>query len=183
MKVYQGTTDCAAEEVGYDSGRLDAVNNFFARMIEKNIIFGVSYRPARKGKVFAAASLGSRHYNNPDLPMMPDTVYGLASQTKAFAAVSIFMLAEDGLISVDDNAGKYLAQFADAPFNEITLLHLLTHTSGLYPEGSIPVAHHIGAYEHIESEWEKSGDDTDRIAAGLRGGMRRKPGEEWQYCS
>ena len=183
MKVFSGRTDCAPEEVGYDSRRLDAVNEFFARMIRDGIIFGASYRLARRGKVFAAASLGSRHYAKPDMEILPETPYRLASQTKVFTAVAIFMLAEDGLVSIDDYVRKFLPQFADAPYNGITIAHLLTHTSGLYPEGSIPDAHHIGTYEHIEREFEKNGDAADWIAAGLRGGMRRKPGEEWQYCS
>jgi len=184
MKVYNGTIDCVAEEVGYDSTRLDAVNNFFARMIENNIIFGVSYRLARKGQVFASASLGSRHYTNPELPMMPDTVFNLASQTKQFTAVAMFMLAGDGLISIDDKVGQYLPQFDSASYNEITILHMLTHTSGLYPhEGLIPEKHHMGMYEHMRIQYEKDGKDTDWISAGLRAGMRCKPGTEWQYCS
>jgi CubicO group peptidase (beta-lactamase class C family) len=183
MKIYNGTIDCAAEEIGYDSSRIKAVNDFFIRMIEKKIIFGVSYRLARRGKIFAAHSIGSRHYKDADSHMQPNTIYGLASQAKMFKAVAIHMLAEDGLVSIDEPVAKYLPQFDGAPYNDITLLHLLTHTSGLYPEGSIADKHHVNAWQHIEREFEKSGSSTDWIAAGLRGGMRRRPGEEWQYCS
>lgn len=183
MKVYHGNVDCSPAEIGYDARRLDAVDRFFTRMIENKVIYGVSYRLARRGKVFAAAAIGSRHYKNPDIPMLPETGYGLASQTKMFTAVAMLMLAEDGLISIDDKVAKYLPQFDGAPYDEITLFHLLTHTSGLYPEGSIPDKHHVDAYEHIRLQYEKDGKDTDWIAAGLRGGMRRRPGTEWQYCS
>jgi len=183
MKIHYEKTDCPAAEVNYDSRRLDAVNKFFTRMIENKIIYGVSYRLARRGKIFAAASLGGRHYNNPGFPMLPDTPFGIASQTKMFTAVAVLMLAEDGLISIDDTVAKYLPQFDGSPYNEITLMHLLTHTSGLYPEGSIPDKHHVGAYEHIRTQYDQDGASTDWIAAGLRGGMRRKPGTEWQYCS
>ena len=183
MDIIQGRTDCAPGDIGYDPSRLDAVNAFFAGMIERNVIHGVSYHLARRGKVFAAAALGSRHYQNPGIPMQPDTGFFIASQTKIFTAVAIQILVEDGLLSVEDRAAKYLPQFDGAPYDGITLIHLLTHTSGLYPEGSIPDKHHIGAFDHIGRQAETDGNDTDWIAAGLRAGLRRPPGAEWQYCS
>ena len=63
MNIHKGNVDCAPYDIGYDGSRLDAVNKFFIRMIEDKIIFGASYRLARKGKVFASHSIGSRHYN------------------------------------------------------------------------------------------------------------------------
>jgi CubicO group peptidase (beta-lactamase class C family) len=183
MKIIQGSVECAPADIGYDAVRLDAVNAFFARMIENKAIHGVSYRIARRGKTFAAAALGSRHYKDPGKLMQPDTGFYIASQTKMFTAVAIQMLVEDGLVSVEDRVAKYIPQFDGAPYDGITLIHLLTHTSGLYPEGSIPDKHHIGAWDHISRQSEADGKDTDWIAAGLRGGMRRPPGSEWQYCS
>lgn len=183
MNIIQGTVDCTPEEVGYDASRLDAVNKFFERFMEQNVIHGVSYRLARRGKTFAAAALGSRHYEKPDILMQPDSVFGIASQSKMFAAVAIQMLVEDGLLAIEDKVAKFLPQFDGAPYDQITLFHLLTHTSGLYPEGSIPDKHHVDAFGHIEQQYKTDGKDVDWIATGLRGGMRRKPGEEWQYCS
>ena len=183
MKVLQGNVDCAPGEVGYDAARLEAVNTFFARMIEDKVIHGVSYRVARRGKVFAAAALGSRHYKDPGVPMLPDSIFGVASQTKSLTAVAIQMLVEDGRVSIEDPVHKYLPQFDGAPYSGITLFHLLTHTSGLYPEGSIPDKHHRDCFWHIEQQYKLDGKDTDWVAAGLRAGMRKKPGEEWQYCS
>ena len=184
MKIFNAEVECTAAEVGYDATRLDAVNRFFTRMIEDKIIFGVSYRLARRGKVFAAASIGSRHYNNPDIQMMPNTPFGLASQTKQFAAVGILMMAEDGLVSIDDAAAKYLPQFDGAPYNEITLMHLLTHTSGLHAHaGLIPDKYQVDTYEQIRLQYEKDGKEIDWIATGIKQGLRYKTGTEWQYCS
>jgi CubicO group peptidase (beta-lactamase class C family) len=183
MEVRKGIVDCSPADVGYDGSRLDAVDAFFTRMIEQGIIFGVSYRLARRGKTFAAAALGSRHYQKPEILMQPDSGFSIASQTKLFPAVAIQMLVEDGLVSVEDRVAKYIPQFDGAPYDEITLIHLLTHTSGLYPEGSIPDKHHIGAFGLIERQFEKDGMETDWIAAGLSSGLRRPPGTEWQYCS
>lgn len=61
-----------------------------------------------------------------------DTVFDLASLTKPLAtAPAILKLADQGLLSVDDSAGKYLAGFDTGDKKEITIAHLLCHTSGL----------------------------------------------------
>ena len=183
MKVIQGTRECAPSEVGYDETRLDAVNGFFQCMIDNKVIHGVSYRLARNGKVFASAALGSRHYKKSDVLLKPETNFRIASQTKMFAAFAIQLLVEDGLLSVEDKVADYLPQFDSAPYNEITITHLLTHTSGLSPEGSIPDKYRTGAWEFIEEQAKIDGLNTDWLAAGLKCGLRRPPGTEWQYCS
>lgn len=183
MNVIQGVVDCLPAEAGYDASRLDALNRFIGRMIEQKSIHGAMYRLARHGKTFASAALGSRHYKDPDVLMQPDSVFGIASQTKVFVAVSVQILVEDGLLSVEDKVAKYLPQFDGPPYNEITIFHLLTHTSGLYPESGIPDMHHVSWREYVEQEYTKKGKKTDWIAAGLHGGMRLKPGQEWQYCN
>jgi CubicO group peptidase (beta-lactamase class C family) len=58
------------------------------------------------------------------------TNYRLASITKQFTAAAILLLAEDGRLSVDDCARKWLPGLPAAAA-EITIRHLLTHASGL----------------------------------------------------
>jgi CubicO group peptidase (beta-lactamase class C family) len=60
----------------------------------------------------------------------PGTDYRLASVSKQFTAAAILLLAEDGKLSVDDPARKWLPELPGAA-DAITLRHLLTHTSGL----------------------------------------------------
>jgi len=183
MDIRRSKTECNPSDVGYEESRLDTVNRFFERMINDKIINGVSYRLARRGKVFAAAALGSRHYTDSNLLMESDTIFRIASQTKMFVSIAIQMLVEDGLLSVEDKVAKYIPQFDGAPYNEISIFHLLTHTSGLYHEGIIEDKHHISSWEHISRQNEIDGANTDWIAAALSAGMRRNPGEEWQYSS
>jgi len=58
-----------------------------------------------------------------------DTKFNIASVTKTFTSVSIMLLVQNGLISLNDPVTKYLSDF---PFGDkITIFHLLTHTSGL----------------------------------------------------
>ena len=62
-----------------------------------------------------------------------ETIYEIGSMTKTFTAILTAKLQEEGLLSLDDPITKYLPEFAGSDFdkNEITLYHLITHTSGL----------------------------------------------------
>lgn len=84
-------------------------------------------------------------------PMRPDTIFRIASQTKAVVSVAAMMLREDGRLALSDPIGKFLPEFADTtvavplatggydvvrPSRPITIQDLLTHTAGLgYGEG------------------------------------------------
>lgn len=60
----------------------------------------------------------------------PQTNYRLASISKQFTAASILLLAEEGRLRLDDRVRPWLPTLPDAAA-DITLHHLLTHTSGL----------------------------------------------------
>lgn len=184
--IIKGTTDCAPEEVDYDSGRIAVLNSHFLRMMEKKEIEGVAYCISRKGRIIAFNSMGTAQYYDGPGDMRPDTIHGIASITKTFTAVAVMKLAEDGLIRLDMSIGDILPQFAAAPFDKITLFQLLTHTSGLQPDGGcFPEENSLSPWEYIEEaakSW-KAGKKFDWLTPALSCGMRREPGKEWQYCS
>jgi methyl acetate hydrolase len=83
-----------------------------------------------------------------DTPMAKDTIFNIASMTKAVTSVAIMMLADEGKLKLDDDVAKYLPKYKDpvviSTFNgadasyetrpakrPITIRHLLTHTSGI----------------------------------------------------
>lgn len=59
-----------------------------------------------------------------------ETNYRLASLTKQFTAAAILLLAEDGRVSIDDPVSRWLPTLP-GPTDEMSIRHLLTHTSGL----------------------------------------------------
>lgn len=75
-------------------------------------------------------------------PATPGTVYRVGSITKLFTATAILQLRDRGKLRLDDPVVEHLpwfrvqGSFVDAP--EITLRHLLTHTSGLPREAAFP---------------------------------------------
>jgi D-alanyl-D-alanine carboxypeptidase len=87
-------------------------------------------------KGFGYADLASRK------PADAKTVYRIASITKLFTATAIMQLRDEGKLQLDDPVAQHLPwfqvknSFTDAP--EITIRHLLTHTSGLPREAAFP---------------------------------------------
>lgn len=186
MNVINGKIDCKPIETGYDESRIEMLNKRFGEMIDRKIIHGVSYCISHKGKVIAHGALGRNNAMGIDTPMQPDTVFGIASITKTFTATAIMQLVEDGYIRLNTPVSEILPQFAEKPFDGITLWHLLTHTSGIYPDGGcFPETAPKDAWELIEAAAEKwdGKSDFDWISAGISGGLRRPTGTEWQYST
>lgn len=183
MEILKGRVDCLPEETGYDSSRITALNEHFQRLIEKEMIWGTQYTISHKGKIIASASMGKGSPVD-DVPMKPDTVFRIASITKTFTTVAIMKLVEDGYIRLDTAVGDLLPAFSKPPFSGITLWHLLTHTSGLYPDGD------CYPDEDIPEGWDlidamskivEKDEEFDWVKATLTTGLRRPIGAEWMY--
>jgi CubicO group peptidase (beta-lactamase class C family) len=75
-------------------------------------------------------------------PATPETIYRIASITKTFTATAIMQLRDRGKLELNDPISKHLDwfeiknRFPGAP--DITIWHLLTHTSGLPQEAAFP---------------------------------------------
>ncbi|HMN46574.1 MAG TPA: serine hydrolase domain-containing protein [Povalibacter sp.] len=65
-----------------------------------------------------------------NVPNSPDTRFRLASLTKQFTAAAILLLEEQGKIRLQDPVSRYVPD-TPAAWNAITVLNLLTHTSGI----------------------------------------------------
>ena len=186
MNVINGKIDCKPSETGYDESRIEMLNKRFGEMIEKKLIHGASYCISHKGKVIAHGGLGNNNGIGIDTPMYPDTVFGIASITKTFTATAIMQLIEDGYIRLNTSVGDIIPCFAEKPFNDINLWHLLTHTSGMYPDGGCFNEPSIKCqWDFIEDAAEKwdGKSDFDWVAHALSSGLRRPVGTEWMYSS
>lgn len=186
MNIIQGKIDCTPGETDYDESRIDHLNKRFQDMIDRKVIHGASYCISHRGKVIAHSGIGRNNALGIDTPMQPDTVFGIASITKTFTATAIMQLIEDGYIRLNTYVGEILPQFSKKPFDSITVWHLLTHTSGLYPDsGCFEEASPKSAWEFIgeaAKQYDGKGE-FDWITHGISGGLRRLPGMEWQYSS
>jgi CubicO group peptidase (beta-lactamase class C family) len=107
------------------SQKIDAVIVEFVRLEQ----FSGSIMVAKDGEVLYAKAFGDA---NKDFHVKNSlkTKFNIGSAGKTFTGVSIMQLAEKGQLKVSDPVKKYLQDF---PFgDQITIHHLLTHTSGTY---------------------------------------------------
>ena len=118
-------------------------------------------------------------------PMRPDTIFQIASMTKAVTSVAAMQLVERGLLTLDSDIGALLPELANPQvltgFNAegkpalrpaatpITLRHLLTHTSGL-------------GYSFMNGDMARAqGDVVPGTLASLATPLMFDPGTKWEY--
>jgi CubicO group peptidase (beta-lactamase class C family) len=103
----------------------------------------------------------------------PDMVFEIGSITKQFTAAAIMMLAEEGELSVDDPITRHLPDYPSYG-DDVTIEHLLTHTSGIFSYTDIP--------EYMQEVC------TDESVDELIGAFKERPvlfqpGERWAYSN
>lgn len=64
------------------------------------------------------------------VPMRRDTIFDLASVSKLFTSIVVVQLIEEGRVELEAPVATYLPEFAAAGKEDVTIRHLLTHTSG-----------------------------------------------------
>jgi CubicO group peptidase (beta-lactamase class C family) len=98
-----------------------------ARELDEKDSFNGAWLYAEKGEIVSKGALGFRDPEN-TLPITEDTVFQLASVTKQFTAAAVMLAVRQGLFSLDDEITAY---FPEIPYPEVTIRHLLSHTSGI----------------------------------------------------
>ena len=101
----------------------------FRSAIEKDELRNVELMVLRDGHIILHEALGWQN-KEADLPLPRNTLFRMASNTKAVIATGVLLLQQDGKLSVDDPIGKHLPAFANDKCRQITIRHLLSHTSG-----------------------------------------------------
>ena len=84
---------------------------------------------ARNGQILFCRGYGMANLEH-DVPCTHNTKFRLGSITKQFTAMAILILQERGKLAVSDKVKKYVPAAGKA-WDEITIHHLLTHTSGI----------------------------------------------------
>src|SRR5689334_313304 len=84
---------------------------------------------AKDGKIIYKKSFGKADLEL-DVAMNSDHVFRIGSITKQFTATAILKFAEEGKLSLSDTITKFIHDYPMHGYN-ITIKHLLTHTSGI----------------------------------------------------
>ena len=142
------------EDSGVSSERLQRIHENIQRHIDAGDISGAVTLVVRRGHIVHFETHGLMDLESKK-PMEKDTIFRLASMSKAITAVAVLMLIEEGKVRLDDPVSKFIPEFkqmkvaagkeahgpdpgsADPEFTlvpaarQITVLDLLTHESGL----------------------------------------------------
>jgi len=106
---------------------------YVARVMKDFEVPGIALAIVKDGKVLLASGYGVRTLGNP-APVDERTLFGIASNTKAFTATALGLLVEEGKLQWDAPVINYLPWFQMYdPFvtRELTIRDLLVHRSGL----------------------------------------------------
>lgn len=91
---------------------------------------------AREGRVLISKGYGKANIEL-NVPMTTGMKFRLGSLTKQFTAMAVMILQERGKLKVTDSVCQYVPQ-CPATWADVTLHHLLTHTSGIPELLSLP---------------------------------------------
>ena len=128
---------------------------------------GFSVAVIRRGQPMLAKGYGYANLAE-RVPAAADTIYRLASITKQFTAAAILHLAEEEKLSLDDRISDYLTDYP-GPGREITIRHLLSHTSGLSDVAAQPILEEAGGVGYTRDQVI---DLVEFAAARIRAGDR-----------
>lgn len=181
LKIIKADLPHKPADVGYDASRLDVLDRHLSKLIDEQKIQCASYMMVRSGKPFALRSVGTLTYDGSE-DMLPDSIFRIASMTKMFTSVAIMTLCEEGAIYLTQKVCEIIKEFDTQEHKNIMIKHLLTHTSGICPDGGIYFGeqpYQIGFWELLE----KRCNDYNWIEAVLAVPKRAPEGVEWSYSS
>jgi CubicO group peptidase (beta-lactamase class C family) len=159
---------CAATVAAQEDAALGKVDDFIKKEMQRQRIPGVSLAVVKDGQIVLAKGYGLANVEH-QVAVKPETIFQSGSVGKQFTATAVMMLVEEGKISLDEKIGKYLGEVPEA-WKNITVRHLLTHTSGMtdYPRDF------DFRRDYTEDELLKRAQAVPTAFA---------PGERWQYSN
>ncbi len=152
-----------------NSQKLDSlfISLYTYGQINGNVLVAENGQPIYQ-KSFGYSNIKTKTLNN------ENSGFSLASVSKVFTSTAILQLKEKGEIKLDDFVIKY---FPDFPYPEITIRHLLTHTSGL-PELEI-------FRQQVKDNPNKIFSNKDLLPTlkSLKQPLSFKPNDKYQYTN
>jgi CubicO group peptidase (beta-lactamase class C family) len=185
------------EKVGCSPARLERIDRVMQRYVDQNKIAGILATMARRGQVVYSRCFGLMDVEA-QKPMQLDTLFRIYSMTKPITSVAVMMLYEEGHFHLADPISRFIPGFEGVRVlvnatesgielanleREITIRHLLTHTSGLSYgfEEDDPVDRMIAKRIWRVREQEPDTTLEQMVRELARLPLAYQPGSAWRY--
>jgi CubicO group peptidase (beta-lactamase class C family) len=148
------------------AARAESIDHFVRAEMQRLHCPGLAVTVLREGQVLLTSAFGLANLEL-SVPVSTESVFEIASITKSFTAAGTMMLVQEGKIHLDEKIVRYLP---DIPmtWSEVTVRHLLTHTSGIKSYTWLP---------DFQYAWQK--DEIIPRVAGFP--LEFPPGQEYAY--
>ncbi|MGE0405451.1 MAG: serine hydrolase domain-containing protein [Candidatus Korobacteraceae bacterium] len=189
-----------AEAVGMSAERLQRIDTVFERYVAEKRIAGAVALVMRDGRTVHLKSYGKRDVES-NTPMTQDSIFRIASMSKAITTAAAMVLVEEGLLLLNDPVSKYLPSFkqtfvaAPPPANSppdarlgqvpakrpITIRDIMSQTAGIsYGGGALSRDYQAAGFNqwYCADRDETVAQFIDRLATLP---FQGQPGEAWVY--
>ena len=181
-ELLTGFAAAACTKTLFSAGRAHAIDDTLSSGIAHRKIPAVVGMAADAAKTIYAGAFGTR--DSSGAPVNVDSIFAIASMTKAVTTVAALQLVEQGKVDLEEPVARYLPQLAKLDVLEgfdakgkvslrpstkpITLRHLLTHTSGL-------------CYDTWDGDMFRYASQQPPPDPAQTGPLMFEPGKRWQY--
>jgi CubicO group peptidase (beta-lactamase class C family) len=153
-------TSCAKKEFD-NKANIDEFLTYYETLNK----FNGAVLVAKCDKIILSKGYGYSDFENKKLNDK-NSIFQIYSITKTFTSTMIFKLIEQNKLSLNDRLGKFFPSFPNG--DNITIEHLLTHTSGINDNTDVPHAPETEEY---------------RVSLFGRNKPNFAPGDGWSYCN
>ncbi len=141
----------------------DAVDEYVERYLERNGLPGAAIAIVKDGEIIHAQGYGHDAEGN---PITERSLMRIGSVSKSFTAFAVLRLADEGAIQLDDSIARHMPDLKmdDARWGQVTIRHLLSHTSGMPNPTIVPPANNAQEGVNRLQPWRLQSDPGERHA-------------------
>ncbi len=188
MAIYEGLPRAVPEAVGMSTSRLGRIAPVMQGYVDAGKIPGALTIVAREGRLVHFERFGAQDVATAK-PIEFDTIFRIYSMTKPITSIAVMMLYEEGHFQLGTPVSECIPAFKDMQIytegggdivdakTEMTIKHLLTHTSGLIygGDGDHPINQRYRDANYYRGDLAYMANELGKIP------LYHDPGRAWHY--
>jgi N-acyl-D-amino-acid deacylase len=147
----------------------DPIDTVVRGYLERQQIPGMAVAVIRGGEILKAQGYGLANVEH-QVPVTDQTIFQSGSVGKQFTATAVMLQVEDGKLALSDPLSKFFPG-SPATWRDITIRHLLSHTSG------------IPDYNDGQLDYRRDYSEDELVAFAQSLTLDFPPGAEWKYSN